>query len=151
MLRLNYDGRGEKLGTFLGEDLVLVITKNGEFYTTDFSDENHYDDNILRIEKFNKSKTWTLALFDAEQGYPYLKRFAFEPSKNPQRFVGNGPDSRMLLLTDTAYPRILVKFGGNDSVRPELEINAEEFIAVKGFKAKRETNHHLHARRNRGT
>ena len=136
VLRLNYDGRGEKLGTFLGEDLVLVITKNGEFYTTDFSDENHYDDNILRIEKFNKSKVWTLALFDAEQGYPYLKRFAFEPSKNPQRFVGNGPDSRMLLLTDTAYPRILVKFGGNDSVRPELEINAEEFIAVKGFKAK---------------
>ena len=136
VLRLNYDGRGEKLGTFLGEDLVLVITKNGEFYTTDFSDENHYDDNILRIEKFNKSKTWTLALFDAEQGYPYLKRFAFEPSKNPQRFVGNGPDSRMLLLTDTSYPRILVKFGGNDSVRPELEINAEEFIAVKGFKAK---------------
>lgn len=136
VLRLNYDGRGEKLGTFLGEDLVLVITKNGEFYTTDFSDENHYDDNILRIEKFNKAKVWTLALFDAEQGYPYLKRFALEPSKNPQRFVGNGPDSRMLLLTDTAYPRILVKFGGNDSVRPELEINADEFIAVKGFKAK---------------
>lgn len=136
VLRLNYDGRGDKLGTFLGEDLVLVITKNGEYYTTDFSDENHYDDNILRIEKFRKGKIWTLALFDAEQGYPYLKRFEFEPSKNPQRFVGNGPESRILLLTDTPYPRLLVKFGGNDSVRPELEIDAEEFIAVKGFKAK---------------
>lgn len=136
VLRLNYDGRGDKLGTFLGEDLVLVITKNGEYYTTDFSDENHYDDNILRIEKFRKGKIWTLALFDAEQGYPYLKRFEFEPSKNPQRFAGNGPESRILLLTDTPYPRLLVKFGGNDSVRPELEIDAEEFIAVKGFKAK---------------
>jgi len=137
VLRLNYDGRGEKLGTFLGEDLVLVITKNGEFYTTDFSDENHYDDNILRIEKFRKGKVWTLALFDADQqGYPYLKRFEFEPTKNPQRFVGNGPDSKIILLTDTAFPRLLVKFGGNDSVRPELEIEADEFIAVKGYKAK---------------
>ncbi len=136
VFRLNYDGRGEKLGTFLGEDLVLVITKDGEFYTTNFSDENHYDDNILRIEKFTKRKVWTLALFDAEQGYPYLKRFEFEPSKNRQRFVGNGPESKILLLTDTPYPRLLVKFGGNDAVRPELEIDAEEFIAVKGFKAK---------------
>lgn len=136
VFRLNYDGRGEKLGTFLGEDLVLVITKDGEFYTTNFSDENHYDDNILRIEKFIKGKVWTLALFDADQGYPYLKRFEFEPSKNPQRFVGNGPDSKILLLTDTPYARLLVKFGGNDAVRPELEIDADEFIAIKGFKAK---------------
>lgn len=136
VLRLNYDGRGEKLGSFLGEDLVLVITKDGEYYTTSFSEENHYEDNILRIEKFKKGKVWTLALFDAELGFPYLKRFEFEPTKNPQRFVGNGPESKMLLLTDTVYPRLLVTFGGNDSVRPEVEINADEFIGVKGFKAK---------------
>ncbi|MDE5998142.1 MAG: DNA gyrase/topoisomerase IV subunit A [Muribaculaceae bacterium] len=136
VLRLNYDGRGEYLGSFLGEDLVLVITKDGEFYTTSFSEENHYEDNILKIEKFIKGKVWTLALFDAELGYPYLKRFEFEPSKNPQRFVGNGPESRILLLSDTPYPRFQVTFGGNDSVRPELEIDAEEFIGVKGFKAK---------------
>ena len=136
VLRLNYDGRGEKLGTFLGEDLVLVITNDGQYYTTTFSEENHYDDNILRIEKFRKGKVWTLALHDAELGYPYLKRFEFEPSKNPQRFVGNTPESTMLLLTDTAYPRLQITFGGNDSVRPELEIDAADFIAVKGFKAK---------------
>ena len=136
VLRLNYDGRGDYLGSFLGEDLVLIITKDGEFYTTTFSEENHYEDNILRIEKYIKGKVWTLALNDAELGYPYLKRFEFEPSKNPQRFVGNGPESSMLLLTDTPYPRLQVEFGGNDAVRPALEIDAEEFIAVKGFKAK---------------
>ncbi|MDE5840632.1 MAG: DNA gyrase/topoisomerase IV subunit A, partial [Muribaculaceae bacterium] len=136
VLRLNYDGRGEYLGSFLGEDLVLVITKNGEFYTTSFSDENHYEDNILRIGKYIKGKVWTLALNDAELGYPYLKRFEFEPSKNPQRFVGNGPESSMILLTDTPYPRLLVSFGGNDAVRPEVEIDAEGFIGVKSFKAK---------------
>ena len=136
VLRLNYDGRGEKLGVFQGDDLVLVITKTGEFYTTSFSDANHYDDNILKIEKFDPHKVWTLALYDASLHYPYLKRFTFEPSVKPQRFVGNEPESQILLLTDTAYPRIEVVFGGADEVRPSLIIDAEEFIGVKGFKAK---------------
>ena len=136
VLRLNYDGRGEKIGVFQGEDLVLVITKDGEYYTTSFSDANHYDDNILRIEKFDPHKIWTLALFDASLHYPYLKRFNFEPSVKPQRFVGNEPESRILLLTDTPVPRLEVKFGGADEVRPPVEIDAEEFIAVKGYKAK---------------
>ncbi|MCH5241496.1 MAG: DNA gyrase/topoisomerase IV subunit A [Muribaculaceae bacterium] len=136
VLRLNYDGRGDKLGVFQGEDLVLVITKDGEFYTSSFSDTNHYDDNILKIEKFDPHKVWTLALYDASLHYPYLKRFTFEPSVKPQRFVGNEPESKILLLTDTPYPRIEVNFGGADSVRPPVIIDAEEFIAVKGFKAK---------------
>ena len=136
VLRLNYDGRGEKLGVFQGDDLILVITKTGEFYTTSFSDTNHYEDNILLIEKFDPHKIWTLALYDASLHYPYIKRFNFEPSAKIQRFVGNEPESKTLLLTDTAYPRIEVKFGGADAVRPPVIIDAEEFIGVKGFKAK---------------
>ena len=136
VLRLNYDGRGEKIGVFQGDDMVLVITKDGEFFTTSYSDANHYDDNILRIEKFDPHKVWTLALYDASLHYPYLKRFNFEPSAKPQRFVGNETESKLLLLTDTPYPRIQVNFGGADSIRPAIEIDAEEFIAVKGFKAK---------------
>ena len=136
VLRLNYDGRGEKLGSFQGDDLVLVITKNGEYYTTSFSDSNHYDDNIERIEKFDPHKIWTLALYDASLHYPYLKRFTFEPSVKPQRFVGNEAESRSLLLTDTPFPRLEITFAGADSVRPSVIIDAEEFIGVKGFKAK---------------
>lgn len=136
VLRLNYDGRGEKLGVFQGDDQVLVITRDGEFYTTTYSDTNHYDDNILRIEKFDPHKIWTLALYDASLRYPYLKRFTFEPSLKPQRFVGSEPESKLILLTDTPYPRLEVSFGGADEVRPPVEIDAEEFIAVKGFKAK---------------
>lgn len=136
VLRLNYDGRGESLGVFQGDDLVLVITKDGEFFTSSFSDSNHYDDNILRIEKFDPAKIWTLALNDTSLGFPYLKRFAFEPSAKPQRFVGTDASSSVILLTDTFYPRLEVTFGGADSVRPPLEIDAEEFIGVKSFKAK---------------
>ena len=136
VLRLNYDGRGESLGIFQGEDKVLVITTNGDFYTTDYSDANHYDANILRIEKFNPHKVWTLALYDASFGFPYLKRFCFEASAKPQHFVGNEEGSRMILLTDTPFPRLLFTFGGNDSVRPPMEVQADEFIGVKSFKAK---------------
>lgn len=136
VLRLNYDGRGESLGVFQGDDLVLIITNDGEYFTSTFADTNHYDDNIYKIEKFDPHKVWTLALFDSALGYPYLKRFVFEPTAKPQRFVGSGSDSKLLLLTDTVYPRLEVTFGGADEVRPVLEIDAEEFIAVKGFKAK---------------
>lgn len=136
VLRINYDGRGESLGIFQGDDKVLVITRDGEFFTSTYSDTNHYDDNILRIEKFDPHKIWTLALNDASLSFPYLKRFRFEVSAKPQRFVGSEPESSVILLTDTPFARLLVEFGGNDAVRPALEIETEDFIAVKSFKAK---------------
>ena len=136
ILRLNYDGRGEFLGEFSGDDQVLVIQKNGEYYTSTFDASNHYPDNILRIEKFRPEVVWTAVLDDADQGYPYIKRFTFESSAKPQRFLGENEKSALILLTDTRHPRIEVTFGGDDASRPAIEINAEEFIAVKSFKAK---------------
>lgn len=136
VLRLNYDGRGESLGIFQGDDKVLVITRNGEYFTSTYSDTNHYDDNILRIEKFDPHKVWTLALNDASLGYPYLKRFQFEATARPQRFVGSEPESTVILLTDTPFARLEVIFGGADAVRPSLEIETKDFIAVKSVKAK---------------
>lgn len=137
VLRLNYEERGELLGEFQGNDQVLVITKNGEFYTTDYSDSNHYDDNILRICKFHPDRIYTAILNDASQhGLPYIKRFRFEATTRPQRYLGDDERSTLILLTETAYPRINVTFGGHDAVRPAMEVDAEEFVAVKGFKAK---------------
>lgn len=136
VLRLNYDGRGEELGEFQSDELILVILQNGEFYTTNFDLSNHYEDNILIIEKFDSNKVWTAALYDADQKYPYLKRFQLETGSRKQNFLGENPKSRLLLLTDEAYPRIEVVFGGKDNFREPLVIDAEEFIGVKGFKAK---------------
>lgn len=136
VLRLNYDGRGEELGEFQSEDLILVILQNGDFYTTNFDLSNHYEDNILVIEKFNANKVWTAALYDADQKYFYLKRFQLEPGSRKQNFLGENAKSRLMLLTDETYPRIEVTFGGHDSFREPLVLDAEEFIGVKGFKAK---------------
>ncbi|MCM1369925.1 MAG: DNA gyrase/topoisomerase IV subunit A [Candidatus Amulumruptor caecigallinarius] len=136
VIRLNYDRRGESLGMFQGDDKVLVITGNGEYFTSSYSDENHYDDNILRIEKFNPDKVWTLVLFDNALGYPYLKRFKFEVSQRPQRFVGGDDGGEIILLTDTPHPQLAVTFGGDDAVRPPMEVDPTDFIGVKSFKAK---------------
>lgn len=136
VLRLNYDGRGEELGEFQSEDQILIIFRNSDFYTSNFELSNHYENNILSIEKFDANKIWTAALYDADQKYPYLKRFQLEPGSRKQNFLGDNPKSRLMLLTDEAYPRIEVVFGGHDAFRESLILDAEEFIGVKGFKAK---------------
>jgi topoisomerase-4 subunit A len=138
VFRLNYDDHGEYLGEFHNDDLILVVLDNGEFYTTNFDVNNHYDDhNILRIEKYDPNKVWTAALFDADQqGYPYVKRFTFEAGSKRQNFLGENSKSSLILLTEEPYPYIEVVPGGADSFRDPFKIDVESFIGVKSFKAK---------------
>lgn len=136
VLRLNYDGRGISLGEFNTTDQVLVIYKNGDFCTTSFDSENHYDEGILRIEKYVEGKIWTAVLYDADQGFYYMKRFQYESSSKRQSFIGGNKDSKLFVLSDDRYPRVEVKFGGGDSFREALVVEAEEFIGEKSFKAK---------------
>jgi topoisomerase-4 subunit A len=136
VLRLNYDNRGEFLGEFLSEDLILVVSAKGDYYTSNFDLNNHYEKDILVIEKFDSNKVWTVALWDAEQKFYYLKRFQFEPSQKVQNFLGENHESRLMLMTDVDFPRFEVIMGGNDAYREPLVIDGEEFISVKSFKAK---------------
>ncbi len=136
VLRLNYDGRGEYLGEFLGDDKVLVILRNGEYYTSSFESSNHYEDNILRIEKFDPAKVWTAILDDADQGYPYIKRFRFEETTRHLRYLGDNVKSELILLTDTRGACFIVKFGGHDSFREPVTVDAWEFIGEKSLKAR---------------
>ena len=135
--RLNYDEHGYLLGEFYDDDQILVVLDNGDFYLTNFDANNHYEDNILRIEKFRADKVWTAVLFDADnQGYPYLKRFTMDASKRKMNFIGENSASKLVLLSDQVYPLIRVTYGGKDAFRGSEDIDAEQFIAVKGFKAK---------------
>jgi len=137
VLRVNYDGRGEFLGEFFPDDLILVVLDNGEYYTTTFEDTNHFPDSIMRIEKFRPGHHWTAILYDEDQqGFPYLKRFLFEPSPKHQRFLGDNTGNRLVFLSDAEGARFRVVFGGADSFREPAEIIASEFIAVKSFRAK---------------
>ena len=137
VLRLNYDGRGEYLGEFQSEDTILVVQNSGEFYATNFDLNNHYDDGIRVLEKYDPNKVWTAVLYDADQqNYPYIKRFCFEATARKQNYLGENKNSSLILLTDECYPRLEVVFGGHDNFREPMVVEADEFIAVKGFKAK---------------
>ena len=136
VLRLNYDGRGTLLGEFQPDDQLLVVTEKGDYYTTTFDDTNHFADDVKFVEKFSESKVWTVALFDADAGYKYIKRFQFEPTKKSVNFLGENPKSSLILITDTVYPRIKVTFGGSDQHHEPQIIDVDGFIGVKGLKAK---------------
>jgi len=135
--RLNYDEHGTFLGEFNDDNKILVVLDNGEFYTTSFDVNNHYEDNILKLEKWDDEKVWTAILYDADnEGYPYIKRFTMDATKNHQSFLGDNGNSQLILLTDTAYPRFKIVYGGNDADHSPEEIDAEQFIGQKSFKAK---------------
>lgn len=135
--RINYEEHGRFLGEFSDTESILVVLDNGEFYITNFDANNHYEPNILRLEKWDDRKVWTAVLHDADNsGLPYLKRFTMDATKRHQNFLGENPDSRLILLTDKTYPRILVTYGGVDALRPQEEIDAESFVGQKSFKAK---------------
>ena len=135
--RLNYDEHGQLLGEFNDGDQILVILKNADYYLSGFDANVHFEDNIDRLEKYEPEKVWSCVLYDADnQGYPYVKRFVMEASKRKQNYLGENENSQQILLTDTCYPRLLVTYGGNDAFRGSEEVDVEQFIAVKGFKAK---------------
>jgi len=136
VFRLNHDARGYRLGEFYSDDLILVLCKNGDYYTTSFDLSNHYENDLLRIEKFNPNKVWSVALDDAEQGFKYIKRFQLEPSQKRANLLGENPQSQLLVLSDHVYPRFEAIFGGNDKHRGSLIVDVDDFIGVKSFKAK---------------
>ena len=114
-----------------------MVLDNGDFYATNFDLENHYEPNIRLLEKHDPQKVWTAILYDADQqNYPYLKRFCFEPTARKQNCLGENPKNRLILLTDEYYPRLEVVFGGHDAFRDPMVVEADDFVAVKSFKAK---------------
>ena len=135
--RINYDDHGEYLGEFHNNDQILVVLDDGTYYLSNFDSNNHYEQNIMRIEKYKAKKVWTAVLWDADnQNQPYIKRFYFEDTRKRQSYLGENENSRLILLTDTPFPRLQLTFNEPDTFRGPLEVDAEEYISVKGIKAK---------------
>ena len=145
VFRLNVDGRGKFLGEFGGEDTILVVTKRGTFLTVNFDLSNHFDEDILIIEKFVKTKLYSVIYLDGKQGYYYVKRFAIDFSDKLQYFIPEDEGSKMISITEVEYPRFEINFGGKNKERKSEIVEVAEFIGVKSFKAKgkRLTTYHV--------
>ena len=137
VLRLNADGRGKYLGEFIGDEKILVIDKDGGYQVYSYDLENHFEKNILSIEKFRPDRIASVVYFDAEQNFYYVKRFQIEANGGkPCRFIGDDPNNKLISVTWVTYPRLEIEFGGDKNNRENEIIEVAEFIGVKSYKAK---------------
>ena len=134
ILRLNYDGQGVYLGEFVEDNRILVITQNGDYYLTTFELTAHFDSNILRIEKFDSDKVWSLAMWNADLGYYYGKRFQLDAQAKSQNMLGENSDSKIALLSDREEAIFRITFV--DETKPAMDVLMSEFIDSKSPKAK---------------
>ncbi len=133
--RLNTDERGELLGAFKGEDKILLINNDGDAKVVVPEMTLHFDENLICIEKWKPNKPITSVYFDREKQRYFIKRFLIESESKEDRFIKAGGE--MIFLNTDWRPLIGVNFVKPRDKDPiaSMEINAEEFIAVKGFKA----------------
>lgn len=136
VLRLNADGRGKYLGEFHGDDKILVITKSGNYRLTSYDLMNHFEDDVMRVEKFRPEKIFSAVYYDADLEYYYVKRFTIDPTDKLTSFIGDNEESRLIQLTEVEYPRLEVTFGGRHKDRENDIIEVADFIGVKSYKAR---------------
>ncbi len=135
--KLNDEQRGQYLGEFGPEDKVLAIFKDGTFYTTSFDVSNRYQGEVIKIEKFDPDKTYTALYYDGAAKAFYVKRFSFILSDNtPLSFIAPGAKSYLVDISEDKHPQFQVIFGGKYEHRDPENIDAEEYIAKKGYTAK---------------
>ena len=134
--RLNADARGKYLGEFSADDKIMVITKKGMAQLTNFDLSNHFEDDILIIEKYRTGVVYSAIYWDAEVEYYYVKRFRIEETEKPLCFISEHPDSKLISITEVEYPRFEIEFGGKHKSRDKEIIEVAEFIGVKSYKAK---------------
>lgn len=137
VLRLNAEGRGKYLGEFSGDDKILVMDKDGGYQVFSYDLENHFEKNILSIEKFRPDRIASVVYFDAEQNFYYVKRFQIEVNGGKLcQFIGEHPGNKLISVTWVTYPRLEIVFGGEKNNRENEIIEVSDFIGVKSYKAK---------------
>jgi topoisomerase-4 subunit A len=137
ILRLNTDGNGDYLGEFKGDDKIVVFYSTGYYATTGYDLTNHYDEGMLRIEKMDANKVYTAVHYDGEQKYYYLKRFQAEDTNGRYVSITNDhKNSRLVAFSAFQFPQFELDFGGKHAKRENELVDAEEFIAIKGAKAR---------------
>ena len=134
VLRINYDEQGMYLGEFQDEDRVLVIMQNGDYFLNSFEENAHFEQGWLRIEKFKPEKIWSLALWNADLGYYYAKRFQLDAIAKSQNFLTDNKDSRIVLLSDREEAIFHVEL--EDTTKAAFDIQMSDFIESKSPKAK---------------
>jgi len=143
--RLNKEARGIYVGEFQTVDKIIVFYESGIFCTYKPELTVHFDEGISLIRKHDVQKVYTVVYFDEDQKYYYLKRFVADLNGKEQNYLSEDSKCKLIFISEQEYPFFKLIFGGKHLKRAPEEIDAESFIAVKGFKAKgkRLSNHEI--------
>ncbi|CAM3984087.1 DNA gyrase/topoisomerase IV subunit A [Mucilaginibacter galii] len=136
--RLNADSRGRYLGEFDGEDKILTVLANGTYELTSFDLNNHFDDKMQLIEKYDAEKVFAVVHYDGKSKNYLVKRFVFEntPVGKQSSFISEEPGSKLVLISSAAQPIVKVEqLKGKTQVQELVELNLTDLIDVKGMKA----------------
>lgn len=139
--RLNADKRGQYLGAFEGDDRILQIFSNGDFKITGYDLSTHFDDDMVEIRKYDPDEIFSVIYVEGETQKMYIKRFTLEREiKNNTRFsfIGEHAAAKYLSRNLDVMPRLLLSYQVSDAGNsfPDDELNVEEFIGIKSYKAK---------------
>jgi topoisomerase-4 subunit A len=135
--RLNADSRGKYLGEFDGDDRILNVLSNGVYELTSFDLNNHFDDKMILIEKYDPKKVYSVIHLDGKSKNYMVKRFSFEHIALGKQIsiISEEAGSKLILMAKESPLVKVVQLKGKEQTPETLEINLAELIDVKGMKA----------------
>jgi len=135
--RLNADSRGKYLGEFDGDDRILNVLSNGVYELTNFDLNNHFDDKMILIEKYNPKRVYSVIHLDGKSKNYMVKRFMFENIVLGKQvsIISDEPGSKLILMAKEAPLVRVVQLKGKEQTPETIEVNLAELIDVKGMKA----------------
>ncbi len=136
--RLNADSRGKYLGEFDGDDRILTVLSDGTYELTSFDLNNHFDDKMILIEKYQPEKVFSVIHFEGKSKNYMVKRFKFELTSIGKQtsIISDENGSKLILISGAKQPLITVEQLKGKTEAPEtVELNLSELIDVKGMKA----------------
>ena len=139
--RINTDERGKYLGAFKSDDRIFTLQKSGYYKLMNYDLSNHFEEDMLLIEKFNPKKILSAIYFEVSNEKFYLKRFLTEQENNINKkigFIGENTGNYLLAFSLDQLPQVKITFDekANKKDIPDEVINVEEFIGIKSAKAK---------------
>lgn len=138
MKRLNADERGQYLGEFDGDDKILVVLSDGSYELSNFDLSNHFDEKMIRIEKYHPDHIYTVVHQDGKSGTYFVKRFKFDDQPIGKRisFINEDAGSKLVLMSNAAEPMVKLEIlKGKSQTEETLDQPLTEIIDVKGIKA----------------
>jgi topoisomerase-4 subunit A len=137
--RLNDEERGKFLGSFKGEDKILTLYKTGEYRLSNFDLSNHFDEDMIHIEKWVPSRPLSTVYFDAEKDMHFVKRFLCEVTSDKKvSFISESEGSYMDVVSTAYQPNIKIVYNKllkETKNLPDNEVQLADFIDIKGMKA----------------